>query len=166
MIQGGADGASPTLKSLLQSLKETSQQSFRIEVVRSVESFPRSTALDQEIRKQLERSGNVQPWHVEQALEEVHRRGYFPKASKQQESRSINRWPNVLKVAVEGNAELALSSFGAALFYLQRSLIDAEILSSKFGSPVVLSAPLTQSCSGSSQGLYTSAFVHCDGEEP
>jgi DNA mismatch repair protein MSH6 len=42
---------------------------------------------------------------------------------------NVKRWPNVLRAAVEGKAELALSSLGAVLFYLQRNLIDSELLS-------------------------------------
>lgn len=99
------------------------------------ESFPQSTAIDPQIRKQLERGtggrqNKVQPWDVQETLEELHRREYFPRASKLQANQaSVTRWPKVLRAAVEGNAELALSSFGAALFYLQRNLIDAELLS-------------------------------------
>lgn len=133
LLEGGQEGASPTLKSLLQSFKETAQQNFVVEAIRPIESFPKSTALDPDVRRQLERSGgNVRPWNVEETLEEIHRRAYYPRASKQKESRSVSRWPKVLQMLVEGNAELALSSFGAALFYLQRCLVDAEILSSKY----------------------------------
>jgi hypothetical protein len=32
----------------------------------------------------------------------------------------ISRWPEILRCCVEGGATLALSSLGAALFYLQR----------------------------------------------
>lgn len=99
------------------------------------ESFPKSTAIDAKVRHQLERgtagkSSRVQPWDVEETLNEIHRRKYYPRASKQDADRfSVKRWPKVLRAAVDGKAELALSSFGAALFYLQRNLIDAELLS-------------------------------------
>lgn len=75
----------------------------------------------------------MHPWDVTETLYELHRRGYFPRASKLQpesgDEINVKRWPKVLRAAVEGNADLALSSFGAALFYLQRNLIDAELLS-------------------------------------
>ena len=48
---------------------------------------------------------------------------------QEQNSSSTKQWPSVLCAAVEGKADMALSSLGAALFYLQRSLIDEEILS-------------------------------------
>lgn len=71
----------------------------------------------------------MHPWDVQETLTELHRRKYFPRASKQNEEQSVARWPKVLKAVVEGNADLALASFGAVLFYLQRHLIDAELLS-------------------------------------
>lgn len=72
----------------------------------------------------------VHPWDVQETLQELHGRKYYPRASKlQAEKFSVERWPKVLRAAVEGKAELALSSFGAALFYLQRNLISEEILS-------------------------------------
>jgi len=98
-----------------------------------------SFAVDDNIRKQLERGTNgrsnkdpsqVHPWNVEETLEELHRRNYYPRASKHQaDKQSVTRWPDVLRAAVEGNASLALSSFGAALYYLQRNLISDELLS-------------------------------------
>ena len=106
-----------------------------METIRSTESFPRSTALDASVRKQLERGtsgrqSQVHPWDVEETLNELHRRKYYPRASKQQADQfSVKRWPPVLRAAVEGEAALALSSFGAALYYLQRNLIDGELLS-------------------------------------
>ena len=103
-----------------------------MEIIQPLECFPKSTAIDANIRRQLERGKNVHPWNVQETLEEIHRRKYFPRASKQKDDRSIDRWPQVLQAVVEGGAELALSSFGAVLYYLQRNLIDFEILSSKF----------------------------------
>lgn len=120
-------GASPELRSLLR-LIQNNRPSLRIETIRSEETFPKSTAIDPKIRKQLER-GVVHPWDVSETLQELHRRRYYPQASKKQSDGSVSRWPPVLKAAVEGDAALLLSSFGAALFYLQRSLVDAEILS-------------------------------------
>ena len=92
-------------------------------------------AVDRNVREQLDRGtggrqNQVHPWDVQETLHELHRRKYYPRASKQQsEHYSVERWPDVLRAAVEGDAELALSSFGAALFYLQRNLISEEILS-------------------------------------
>jgi DNA mismatch repair protein MSH6 len=101
-----------------------------VEIVQPTESFPKSTAVDLDIRRRLERSnGEVHPWEAQETLKEIHRRGYYPKASKTDNRYSATRWPQVLRAAVEGNADLAISSLGAALFYLQRNLIDAEILS-------------------------------------
>ena len=129
LLQGGADGASPTLRAMLHSLQTTSRNAFQIEDIRSNENFPKSTALDAEVRRQLERRGIVHPWDVKETLDEIHRRRYYPRASKKEEDRfSVSRWPHILRALVEGNAELALSSFGAALYYLQRSLIDSELL--------------------------------------
>jgi DNA mismatch repair protein MSH6 len=139
LVQGGENGASPSLLALLRSLQTTSVQNFRVETIQPTESFPESTAIDPQVRQQLERGvrngrvNKVQPWDWEETLAELHRRKYYPRASKKNEDHfSAKRWPKVLKAAVEGNAELALSSFGAVLYYLQRNLIDGEILSSKF----------------------------------
>ena len=128
LLEGGENGASPTLRALLKSLQTTSGASFLVENVLPMESFPKSTAVDPAVRRSMER-GKVKPWDPEQTINELHRRGYYPKGSKQQDSTSISRWPQVLRSCIEGNAELALSSFGAALFYLQRNLIDGDILS-------------------------------------
>jgi DNA mismatch repair protein MSH6 len=101
-----------------------------LERIQATESFPKSTAVDMDVRRKIERkSPTVHPWDVKETLEEVHRRGYYPRASRQQQDTfSTSRWPKVLHAAVEGNADLALSSFGAVLFYLQRNLIDQDIL--------------------------------------
>jgi DNA mismatch repair protein MSH6 len=106
----------------------------RLEIIREVETFPTSTAIDDNIRRKMQRkTSQIKPWDVQETLDEIHRRKYYSAASKKQQPQdgesSVSRWPSVLRAAVEGNAELALSSFGAALFYLQRNLIDAEILS-------------------------------------
>lgn len=107
------------------------QHPCRLEIIRTTESSPRSTALDPIVRKQLERAQKqAQPWDTAETLDELHRRQYYPKASKQDPSdRSIGRWPPVIQAVVEGQANLALSSFGAAVYYLQRNLIDGELLS-------------------------------------
>ena len=103
---------------------------MRVETIQEEQSFPKSTAIDANIRRKMERkSGTVKPWDTNETLDEIHRRGYFPRGSRQQDTKSISRWPKVLQAVVQGNASHALSSLGAALFYLQRNLIDHEILS-------------------------------------
>ncbi|GKY92700.1 hypothetical protein MPSEU_000240200 [Mayamaea pseudoterrestris] len=130
ILQGGNDGASQSLRALIHSSQQTSATKFRVEYVLGNETFPRSNAIDPEMRRQLERRGTVHPWDVQETLDEIHRRGYYPRASKKGEvGCSVSRWPTILQAVVEGSAELAISSFGAALFYLQRNLIDMEILS-------------------------------------
>lgn len=126
-MEGGETGASPTLLSLLRSVQNTGT---RLERIHTKESFPKSTAIDANIRRMIERiNPTVRPWDVEETLEELHRRGYYPRSSRQhKEERGTSRWPKVLHAAVQGEANLALSSFGAALFYLQRNLIDQDIL--------------------------------------
>lgn len=133
-MQGGEEGASETLTALMQSLQATSHQKFRIELINISETFPKSTALDAQVRKELNRcsgggSQYVHPWDTQETLAELHNRQYYRKASKQIGDKSMNRWPEVLRDVVEGGASLALSSFGACLYYLQRNLIDYEILS-------------------------------------
>jgi DNA mismatch repair protein MSH6 len=94
-------------------------------------SFPKSSALKPDTCRKMERKSTyVKPWDTEETLDELHRRAYFPRASRQESgSKSTSRWPKVLNAVVEGKANLALSSFGAVLFHLQRNLIDQEILS-------------------------------------
>lgn len=130
LIQGGSDKASATLENLIQVYQRTAQHPCRVEVIRTTEHSPRSTALDAAVRQQLERAQRTaSPWDTDETLDELHRRQYFPRASKDQNSTSVGRWPAVLRAVVEGGANLALSSFGAALYYLQRALIDTELLS-------------------------------------
>lgn len=101
-----------------------------MDIIQQTETFPKSTAIDVTVRRKMERKrSTVKPWDVKETLKELHRRSYFPRASRQQGSDSIGRWPKVLKAVIEGQAELAMASFGAVLFYLQRNLIDHEILS-------------------------------------
>lgn len=90
--------------------------------------------MDPQDRRMLERTqSDVHPWDSDEALTELHRRGYYPRSSRKSETFSgkegISRWPEILKTCIQGGATLALQSFGAALFRLQTSLIDAEILS-------------------------------------
>ena len=135
LIENGSEGASKTLNSLLQSMKSTILPSCSIGKVNATEVFPQSNAIDASIRAQMQRpTSKIQPWDKEQTLKELHRRGYYPRASRKNVDDScadsgISRWPDVLKACISGGADLAISSFGATLFYLQRSLIDEEILS-------------------------------------
>ena len=130
LLEGGEGGASGVLKGLIESVQKTSLPGCQVEIIRPTESFPKSTAIDLQDRRRIERGPSaVQPWDVEQTINELHRRAYYPRASKQDSRENISRWPEILRVAIEGGADLALSSFGAALYYLQRSLIDQEILS-------------------------------------
>ena len=102
-----------------------------LEPVRALERFPRSTAVDARHRRALEREGGgpVRPWDDGATLREVHRRGDYPRESRRRDAgdadprAGVGRWPEVLRRCVEGGATLALGSFGAALFYLQRALI-------------------------------------------
>jgi DNA mismatch repair protein MSH6 len=130
LIQGGQEGgASPTLQSLIKAYQTNSRTTSRLEYIQDTESYPKSTALDPNHRRQIERTkSQIQPWSVQETMDELHRRGYYPRASKT-DKQSIRRWPQVMQAVVEGKADLCLSSFGAALFYLQRNLIDQEILS-------------------------------------
>ena len=74
---------------------------------------------------------DVQPWNGNDALRELYRRGYNPRSSRRSKGgdvdpltgEEIGRWPEILKRCVEGGAMLAISLFGAALFYLHRSLV-------------------------------------------
>jgi DNA mismatch repair protein MSH6 len=131
LIQGGDEGASPTLQSLIKAYQTNSRTNCRIETIQPTESYPKSTALDSNHRRQLERkASHVHPWDTKEMLDELHRRAYYPRGSRRAENNSsVSRWPKVLQAAVKGEANLCLSSFGAALFYLQRNLIDQEILS-------------------------------------
>lgn len=121
-----SESASPTLVGLVKTFQRSNQ--CRYEVVRDQEAFPKSTALEASHRQQLERQTSmVHPWSVPETLAELHRRAYYPRASKTTDG--IQRWPAVLQALIQGEAKLALSSFGATLFFLQRHLIDQEILS-------------------------------------
>jgi DNA mismatch repair protein MSH6 len=137
-----------------------------LERIQPVEKFPKSNALDSDARRKMERkSPTVHPWDVQETLDEMHRRGYYPRASRQQQDQpSTSRWPKVLQAAVEGNAELALSSFGAVLFYLQRNLIDQDIL----GMGIV-KAYIPPSSSGTTKAcsipLITNAVTQQEREE-
>jgi len=135
LYEGGPSGAS---KSLLPFLKSACSPTTVIDCIKATEPFPKSTAVNSAHRQLLDRTqSDVHPWNVKEALREVHRRGYYPRSSRKKSEADIDpsagegigRWPEILKTCVEGGASLALSSFGAALYFLQRSLVDAEILS-------------------------------------
>jgi len=130
LVEGGENGASLTLLSLIQSAQVSSTCNVQVERIQPTSTFPQSNAIDAAHRQKLERKrSTIHPWDVQETIEEIHRRGYYPRASRQQEGQfSTSRWPRILHMCVEGEAQLALASFGAALFYLQRNLIDQEIL--------------------------------------
>lgn len=169
-MEGGENGASPTLQSLIRSVSTTSGRAIRIEKVLPVESFPKSTAVNPAIRRMMERETcKIQPWDVKETLHELHRRRYYPSASKEKDDKfSVSRWPTVLKSAVEGNADLAMSSFGAALFYLQRSMVDSEILSMGIVKAYIPPASSTASMSqaGAKLSLEESAPEETDQPAP
>lgn len=137
LVEGGSNGASDTLMSLLKLAASTSPTPIAVEKINQQEAAPKSDALDRDARRDLERpSPTVRPWDVDETLSELHRKNYYPRASRKETinyssddpAKGTARWPDVLRSCVEGGASLALSSFGAALFYLQRSLIDDDIL--------------------------------------
>jgi DNA mismatch repair protein MSH6 len=123
ILEGGENGASKTLQSLIKSACPTAL----IGRIYPEESFPQSTAINPEVRKILNRTNqNVHPRNPDEAIQELHRRGYYPRSSRKNDPLNgdeIARWPGVLRACIEGGASLALSSLGAALFSLQRNLI-------------------------------------------
>lgn len=131
LVQSGENGASKTLLSLVEAYQKSSRGPVVIEKIASSTLAPKSTALSPDIRRKMERTTTyVKPWDVGETLDELHRKAYFPRGSRNDgESKSTSRWPKVLHAVVEGKANLALSSFGASVFHLQRNLIDQEILS-------------------------------------
>ena len=131
LYEGGLNGTSKTLISLL---KSSCPPYTIVKFLQPVEKFPKSFAVELNDRRALERgNSNVHPWDADEALKELHRKGYYPRSSRNNEQRcgaeGISRWPEILRSCVQGGATLALQSLGAALFYLQTSLIDVEILS-------------------------------------
>eukprot|EP00986_Skeletonema_menzelii_P001374 scaffold366_cov153-Skeletonema_menzelii.AAC.36 len=131
LYEGGLNGASKTLISLL---KSSCPPNTIFNSLQPVEKFPKSFAVELKDRQTLDRvKSDVHPWDSDEALKELHRKGYYPRSSRKNEPSSgaegISRWPEILRSCIQGGATLALQSFGAALFYLQTSLIDVEILS-------------------------------------
>ena len=108
----------------------------RIEVIKEKESFPKSTALDPRIREAMQRTSPTHPWDVNETLYELQNRRhkYYFQGNHATESSANETFPSLpplLKLLVsepQANGS-ALSSFGASLYYLQRNLIDAEIMS-------------------------------------
>ncbi|KAK1737533.1 DNA mismatch repair protein MutS family protein [Skeletonema marinoi] len=90
-----------------------------------------SFAIDLNDRRMLERvKSGVHPWDSDEALKELHRKGYYPRSSRKNEPSSgaegISRWPEILRSCIQGGATLALQSFGAALYYLQINMYSKE----------------------------------------
>ena len=165
LIQGGGNGKSSSgndddgngtskeLLSLLKSYQNETRTPCSIEIINQNESYPKSTALNKEHARDLERDGTVRPWNVNETLQELHRKKYYPRSSRKKSNNNnndVSRWPIVLKMVVEGDANLCLSSFGAALFYLQRNLIDREILSMNIVRAYIPAAVTSVSGSGTS----------------
>ena len=129
LYEGGQNGCSQTLLPFIR----TACPSASVETILSRERFPKSTAIAADVRQCLDRGGNaeIRPWDVDETVRELHRRGYYPKSSKKTDpaaGEGIRRWPEILRHCVEGGADLAMSSFGAALFYLQRNLVGESHL--------------------------------------
>ena len=127
-----------SLKALFVSYRATSREPCRIEIIRDQEVFPRSTAVERQIRQKLQRSNPVQPWDVNETLEELNRMEYFRESNvvtqdEMEESQEATnaKWPLFLKEVVnhKNDNHLVMSSFGGALFFLQRNLVDYELLS-------------------------------------
>ena len=128
MVESGENGASKTLLSLIKS----ACPKVNVGKIGVQESFPKSTAIKAEDRTSISRlSSKIHPWSVDETIAELHRKGYYPRGSKNATSpeEKIARWPDCLKACIQGGATLALSSLGAALFYLQSNLVDDDILS-------------------------------------
>lgn len=127
LYEGGENGAS---KTLINFLKSACSPNTVIDCIHPIERFPKSTAVNADVRRMLDRTNaDVRPWDANEAVRELHRRGYYPRSSRNNAAASsdltegISRWPEILRRCIEGGATLALSSFGAVLFYLQRSLV-------------------------------------------
>ncbi|GMH78533.1 hypothetical protein TL16_g07839 [Triparma laevis f. inornata] len=120
----------PTCSADLRTMITQSCGGAPVETVSSSECLPKSTAVDPAIRAQLDRKDGFNPWDHSDCVSQIKRKKYFLSSSKSEEKEeSIGRWPKVVKACVDGGANLALGSMGAAIFYLQRSLVDFEIIS-------------------------------------
>jgi hypothetical protein len=126
LYEGGESGAS---KTLINFLKSACSPNTVIDRIHPIERFPKSTAVNADVRRMLDRTNvDIKPWDANEAVRELHRKGYYPRSSRNVAASSdvtegISRWPEILRRCIEGGATLALSSFGATLFYLQRSLV-------------------------------------------
>ena len=101
-----------------------------IEKVNTKETLPKSTAIDASHRSSMERPGAFNPWDEATCVRDLKRKKYFPASSKDPNAEeTMGRWPAVLKACIDGGANLALSALGAGVFYLQRALVDYEIMS-------------------------------------
>ena len=175
IVEGGTGGASDTLVSLLKS----ACPSVPLNRVNQKETLPKSTAIDVKDRKRIERpSPSLQPWDVDETLTEIHRKGYYPRASRKDTAKhdksdpvqGTARWPEVLRACVQGGASLALSAFGGALFYLQRGLVDDEILTMGIVKPYIPPATCgaaSDSCAATEQleNLFTQEQRESSGLE-
>ena len=147
----------PTCSADLRTMISQSCGGAPIETVSTSETLPKSTATDPEIRAQLDRSDGFNPWDHNDCVAQIKRKKvrpeasfelqllnpnsslrlaprlvpqYFLSSSKSADKEdTMGRWPKVVKACVDGGANLALGSMGAAIFYLQRSLVDYEIIS-------------------------------------
>jgi DNA mismatch repair protein MSH6 len=128
IVEGGENGASKTLLGLI----KTACPRTSIGTIGPNDNFPKSFAVEDEARIAMVRPRQkIHPWSVKECIDELHRKGYYPRSSKNgaENGGATGRWPEVLRACIEGEADLVLSSFGAALFYLQSNLVDDEILS-------------------------------------
>jgi len=100
-----------------------------VEFVNSKESLPKSTAVSSQDRVSMERPGYFDPWDRNACVDEMKRKKYFPASSKIGAEETMGRWPEVLKACIQGGADLAVGALGAGVFYLQRALVDYEIMS-------------------------------------
>ena len=101
-----------------------------VEFVNSKESLPKSTAVRKDDRAFMDRAGVFDPWSRDGCVAEMKRKSYFPRSSKEAGAEeTMGRWPEVLKACIEGGADMAIGALGAGIFYLQRALVDFEIMS-------------------------------------
>mmetsp|Transcript_3918 Transcript_3918/g.7901 ORF Transcript_3918/g.7901 Transcript_3918/m.7901 type:complete len:1338 (-) Transcript_3918:11-4024(-) len=104
-----------------------------VEFVNSKETLPSSTAILEKDQTTMQRKGwkdGFDPWNRDDCVSEMKRKKYFPSSSKEAEAEeTMARWPDVLKACVDGGADLAVGALGAGIFYLQRALVDYEIMS-------------------------------------
>ena len=133
------------------------------------ERFPKSFAVEAQDRRIVERTQTlVHPWDANEALKELHRRGYYPRSSRKKSEPSsgeegIARWPEILRSCIQGGATLTIQSFGAALYNLQMSLIDAEILSMGIVKPYCPPSNVDVASNQHLQEMYNKEAHEVDG---